>query len=285
MSMLNVLTYNILGFSKDAASDSDRRKCLIAQELEKSDFDVVFLQEVKTNFSADRNITHSSESFFRRCDSYKNGCFFIYADQRAVSKNAEGLMTRKNVKDFQFGNLPQGLFGRAFLMVKIELEHGEIVNLITTHLEPPAIGRMITQYGATEEIQNKRRITQLLFLENLVNNLPKEEAVIVGGDFNMELTTPEFQLWKDRLHFFNVLPENDLPHKTFATHPSPSFDVGMDLRLDHIFFRSGTDVALSLKSEGYFFDMPVGNHDELFYGFLSDHRGLYGKFEVTRGEK
>lgn len=277
---IRVLTYNILGFSPDEAPELHYRKKSIVKSIEQNNFDVVFLQEVKTLWSQERKLTHCSEAFFRQSKIYQNGCFFVYADQRAQSQNAEGLMTRLPVTRFDFGTLPMGLFGRSFLLVSIKL-NGIPIHLLTSHLEPPAIGRMITQYGATTENQDKIRIKQLLKIEEIIQSLPPNDALIVGGDFNMELTVPEFEHWVYRQNLTPVFPDTkENPRKTFATHASPSFNCGLDSRLDHLFFRQGRDEQINLNSEGFIFDEPLENKENFFYGYLSDHRGIWAEFEI-----
>lgn len=280
MTNFRVLTFNILGFSNDAATDTHQRKALIVDAIERGAYDIAFLQEVKTMWGEDGQLRHHSETYFRQSKVYRSSAIFAYADQRALSQNAEGLIARLPIKDMAFGNLPMGLFGRAYVRAAIEVG-ASTVNVLTTHLEPPAIGRMISQYGATEQLQNQRRLLQLKALYDIAESLDSNTPLIIGGDFNIESDDSALRSWIAQLGLKEVFPDTrSTPRKSFATHPSPSFDCGLDMRLDHIFFRSGRSKSLVLVDEGFAFQEPVAPRNELFYGYLSDHRGVFADFSI-----
>ncbi|HNI69359.1 MAG TPA: hypothetical protein PKV55_15030, partial [Nitrospira sp.] len=224
-----VLTYNVLGYSRDECqADLDERKSEITRHCEDAGIDVALLQEIKTVYAKGDDGWHESERPWRMSRIYGDNSYFVYADQRGPSKNAEGIASRHQLVQVDFGPLPMGLFGRAYVMTTIELQ-GLPLRLMTFHLEPPAIGRMITQYGATTSSQDAVRREQLQCLTRLVESRNDDVPLVVGGDFNIDGMTHDLQAWAGNLGLRAVFAD-DAGHgnsrKTFATHRSPSFDCG-----------------------------------------------------------
>ena len=140
---------------------------------------------------------------------------------------------------------------------------------------------MVTQYGATVEKQQEARRKQLLTLADVVRSLDPRWPVVIGGDFNLETEDADYVEWRDSLRLCEVFPDSsDFPRKTFATHPCPSYNVSRDYRVDHLLYRQGMDATIRETNSGLLFDAPIRSSDQFFYGYLSDHCGLYLDFEI-----
>ncbi|KFB76848.1 MAG: Endonuclease/Exonuclease/phosphatase family protein [Candidatus Accumulibacter cognatus] len=267
----------------ECQSDLDERKAEITLHCEDAGIDVALLQEIKTVYAKGDQVWHECERPWRMSKIYGDNSYFIYADQRGPSKNGEGIASRWQLRQVDFGPLPMGLFGRAYVMATIELQ-GLPLRLLTFHLEPPAIGRMITQYRATTSSQDAVRRTQLQYLARLIESRNDDVPLVVGGDFNIDGMTPELQAWARNLGLRAVFADgagHGSSRKTFATHRSPSFDCGREMRLDHLFVRGSRSFDMTVETEGMFLASPVAAENRYFYGYLSDHVGLFADLKIT----
>jgi endonuclease/exonuclease/phosphatase family metal-dependent hydrolase len=277
--MFRILTLNMLGFSADCPDDNDERKRTIVKKIEEDGADVVLLQEIKTRYGGKDGTSCCTERFFRESVMFQHHTRVVYGDQRAASCEGVGILSRHDIIREQYGPLPPCIFGRAYMLLLVNLSEQPLY-VMTFHLAAPAIGRMITQYGAQHERQEKARAQELEAIADLVCSLDPAIPLFIGGDFNVESDNPLYSEWQSKLGLSEVFADTrDFPRKTFATHRSPSFDFGMELRLDHLLYRQGGGVGIRIVKEGIVFNKQVTDENRFFYGFLSDHVGLFADFE------
>jgi endonuclease/exonuclease/phosphatase family metal-dependent hydrolase len=272
---MRVATFNTLGFSSDAARDTDERKRAIVEALVENHVDLAMLQEVETIFGQSGLVAHCSELPFRRDPVYGKNFRVVYGHQRNGNIDGVGIASRLPILDEHYGPLPSQILGKAYLAVCVTVQDVP-VTFLTFHLAPPAIGLMVTQYGATRERQSEARRQQLSVLTGVVRSFDPRWPIFVGADFNMETDDTDYVNWRDELMLCEVFPDSSAHvRKTFATHRSPSYDVGRDYRVDHLLYRQGTDATIREIGCGALFDRPVRAPEEFFYGYLSDHCAIY----------
>lgn len=277
---MRVATFNTLGFSADAARDTDERKRAIVEGLVENRVDLAMLQEIETIFGQSGPVAHCSELPFRRDPVYGKNFRVAYGHQRESNIDGVGIASRLPILDEHFGPLPSQILGKAYLAVRV-MNQDIPVTFLTFHLAPPAIGLMVTQFGATAEQQSEARRRQLSVLAVVVRSFDPRWPVVVGADFNMETEDSDYVNWRDGLALCEVFPDSAARlRKTFATHRSPSYDVGPDHRVDHLLYRQGTDAAIREVNSGTLFDRPVRPPEEFFYGYLSDHCGIWLDFDL-----
>jgi endonuclease/exonuclease/phosphatase family metal-dependent hydrolase len=281
---MRIATFNTLGFSSDAARDTDERKRAIVEGLVESRVDLAMLQEIETIFGQSGPIAHCSELPFRRDPVYGNNFRVVYGHQRNGNIDGVGIASRLPVFDEHFGPLPSQILGKAYLVVRVMIQDIP-VTFLTFHLAPPAVGLMVTQYGATAEQQSEARRRQLSVLAGVVRSFDARWPVVVGADFNMETDDSDYVNWRNGLALCEVLPDSaEHRRKTFATHRSPSYDVSRDHRVDHLLYRQGTDATIRETGSGLLFDTPFRPPAEFFYGYLSDHCAIYLDFDLLLGD-
>ena len=277
---MRVATFNTPGFSVEAPQDTDERKHAIAEALAQNQVDLAMLQEVGTIFGRAGPVAQSSELPFRRHPIYGQNFRVVYGDQRALSADGVAIASRLPIVEEDYGPLPGGIFGRGYLAADV-LIGGVPVTFLTFHLAPPAIGLMVTQYGATAAKQSDARRKQLSVLADVLHSFDTRWPVVVGGDFNLETNDADYANWRDGLALREVFPDSaEFHRKTFAMHRSPSYDVGRDYRIDHLLYRQGTDATIRETGSGALFDMPLRSPDEFFYGYLSDHCAIFLDFDI-----
>lgn len=280
---LRIITYNTLGYSHDCFRDTDARKEATMNALLDAKVDIALLQEIKTVYQTATGETHRSEDFLGRHPVYCNHTRLAFGDQRCESKEAVGILSRFAFADEGFGLLPRAILNRAYTWARVAVDDDHHCFLMTFHLAAPALGRMITKYGATQEKQEAARERQLRHVEFVLSQMDPRYPVIIGGDFNIEPDQAIFRSWVDRTGLMEIWPSSkENPRKTFATHPSDSFDVGLDLRLDHLLYRNGTEISVQVADCGPIFHERRADEDTFFFGFLSDHIGIYADVEFHR---
>jgi endonuclease/exonuclease/phosphatase family metal-dependent hydrolase len=284
---IRLITYNTLGFSRDCSSDTNDRKIALVEHIENSNVDIALLQEIKTIYPQGSNVGYNTEEFIRQSEIFKDNTRIIYGDQRHNSKEGVAILSKSTkyskfkIIDEIYGPLPKGIFGRSFIICQIETPTKERFYVMTFHLAAPAIGRIITQYNASHEKQELARQRQLEKISELIKNLDQRYPIIIGGDFNTETKDEKYLKWRSESELIELWPEiRDEKRKTFATHPSPSFDCGLDMRLDHLLFKNGTEYQLNSIEDGCIFDKVIAIN-KYFYGYLSDHIGLYFDFTIS----
>ena len=279
--MIRVATFNILGPSEDSYVGEDQRISAIVKALAENHVEVVCLQEVKKIWNNGR-IVHDSEKYFRLQEAYRDSIAITYSDKKPNSQNGEGIVSRFPILEKSSTRLPCLLFGRSCVRVTIDV-FGHPLHIISIHLEPPAIGSIVTDYGAEKVTQDQTRMKQLESLSTVINELGNEIPIIIGGDFNLDSGAPAYERWVIQHGLKELYPDSsELNRKTFATHPSPNFDCLLQYRYDHLLVRDGEKISINIKHEGRIFDKQVGSENEYFYGYLSDHCGLYADFELSK---
>ncbi|MHC4166013.1 MAG: endonuclease/exonuclease/phosphatase family protein [Planctomycetota bacterium] len=280
--MFRIATFNLLGFSKDCPNDTDRRKDILVDALEQEHVNVALLQEVRTQNGRDGYPYHSTEEHLIGGEYYGKNARFVYGHQDEYGEEGVGILSTHRIVSRKTGILPKGLYSRAYLFLELEIE-GDPVYVMTFHLEPPAIGWIATDLGATEEGQQEVCARQLEALESVMLELDPAVPVIVGGDFNVESDDPNFSRWKNSLGLQEIYCDTpDNVRKTFATHPSPSFQCGLSYRFDHLCYRNGMNAQLKVLAEGPLFHNPITSRSELYFGYLSDHIGVYADLTIWR---
>jgi endonuclease/exonuclease/phosphatase family metal-dependent hydrolase len=278
---MRVATFNTLGFASEAARDSDERKRAIVEALGDNHVDLVMLQEVGTIFGESGPVAHCSELPFRRHPAYGQNFRVVYGHQQDLSMDGVAIASCLPIVDEGYGPLPSGIFGRGYLVAGVLIQDIP-VTFLTFHLAPPAIGLMVTQYGAKAEQQSEARRSQLSVLADVVRSFDPRWPVVVGADFNLETEDTDYVNWRDGLALCEVFSDSaESCRKTFAMHRSPSYDVGRDYRVDHLLYRQGTDAAILEIGSGILFDMPVRPPEEFFYGHLSDHCAIFLDFDLV----
>ncbi len=278
---MRIATFNMLGFSGDAARDTDKRKQAIVEGLAENHVDLAMLQEVETVFGQIGPVAHCGELPFRRHSVYGENFRVVYGHQRDGRMDGVGIASRLPIFDEDYGPLPFQILGKGYLVVRVVIQETP-VTFLTFHLAPPAIGLMVTQYGATAEQQSEARRRQLSVLADVVGSFDPRWPVVVGADFNLETEDADYVNWRDGLTLREVFPDSAAHgRKTFATHRSPSYDVGRDHRVDHLLYRQGTDAAIREIGSGALFDRPVRPPEEFFFGYLSDHCAIFLDFDLV----
>ena len=238
------------------------------------------LQEVETIFGQAGLVAHCSELPFRRHPAYGENFRVVYGHQQDLSMDGVAIASCLPILDEDYGPLPAGIFGRGYLAVDVLIQNIP-VRFLTFHLAPPAIGLMVTQYGAKAEKQREARRKQLSVLADVVRSFDPRWPVVVGADFNLETEDTDYVNWRDGLALCEVFRDSaDSCRKTFAMHPSPSYDVGRDYRVDHLLYRQGTDATIREIGSGALFDMPLRSPEQFFYGYLSDHCAIFLDFDL-----
>lgn len=282
--MIRIATFNMLGFSSDCPNDTDERKKRSMEMIEQEHIDIALLQEIKTRYQKETGeMEHFTEGWIRRSSSYNANTRIIYGDQRTDSQEAVGVLSQHEIVWENYGPLPKGLFGRSYVVTKIKVADEIYVYAMTFHLAAPAIGRMVTQYGATDESQERAREQQLDRVKVIVEDLDSRYPVFVGADFNIDTDRPLYRTWRENLRMTEIYADTpEARRKTFATHRSPSFDCALERRLDHLVYRDGDEIKVRVLDEGLVFSEPVDDESRFFYGYLSDHAGVFADVELKR---
>jgi len=276
------LTFNILGLSRDLPQSTGERHKRIIQSVENNNIDVAMLQEIRILYDENGEIKYSTENWIQQSQMGVNSRVkMAYCRRRGSSREGVGIMSGYEILEAQDGWLPKGMFSRKYLLLKVEIQ-GHLLHFLTFHLAAPAIGRIASVYGATEERQTKARQQQFDKIVEVVNKLSPDYPLIVGGDFNATSEDESYLRWRHQLNLTEIFPDTPRQsRKTFATHRSPSFDYGLELRFDHLLYREGKKVQIRTIEEGIMFDKPVVDSSQLYYGFLSDHAGVYADFSFV----
>jgi len=147
---------------------------------------------------------------------------------------------------------------KGFLIVRMRLDNGAVVDVYNTHLDAGKKKRIKDQLA---------RRSQLRQLRAVMEKYSRGNAVIVGGDFNNRIDRPS----EDFEEFVATMSLREVAAQT-GSQWRP--------RKDYIFYRSGDDVEVSVAESGEaaeFVD-PSGQR-------LSDHPPIYARFTVRSGHR
>ena len=219
--------------------------------------DIVFLQEVWKN--SHYKLLH--KLFFKKVDEYQEIYFdelFSYKYKTGMVIYFKGRLLSKFYYPFSLNesNFVDRFRTRMGILkgvgyVKVECKKFGILHLLNVHTHP------------TSSLVRLTQIAEIIALVSKLDNAP----VIMGGDFNMEPHSLEYQLLVSQLSL-EVIPKLDSMNKDIETYSkeNPYAIPGIHKTVDYIF----------LKSSDLNFSQFSINLKKYQGRFLSDHYGVEG---------
>ena len=154
------------------------------------------------------------------------------------------------------GSLENRLGSKGVLLARIRI-NGSVLDFYTTHLAA----------GTPESSGEARKDELRQIAEFIRRNSPQENAVILCGDFNLTLRSPDGELGK----FLT---------RTGLSDPAKELNCEKQTFIDHLFYRSGD--ALRLRPR--IWRLLKQEFTEQETGALSDHHPLLVEFDLLNQE-
>ena len=256
---LSLLTLNCFGLW---LPNTRRRLLALAQELERSSYAVVCLQEIQLH--------QYQELLVNSCPSYS---YALY--ERYVHCPKGGVLTLSRVRPTSsffepyrergFWYTPMlldKLFYKGMLITKFLWRDISVV-VINTHLLANFVGDW-DRSGMYARVEEK----QLSQLANTVHNQPKDSLVIVAGDFNIPRGS---KLYGDFMVSSGLI--DPLAGDTRPTLRTPvKIPSQHSLAIDYVLFRKPLGHSLEIDCDLCF--SSKYSVDKWHQGYLSDHSGI-----------
>lgn len=196
-----VITYNVFCRSNLLFSDSQNlRAKLIPKALVKypKDIDCILIQEIFAECS-EKKMDKKMKQYGFKYKSKKAGrkpllkcmCFCGKVDDSGLKIYSKYPIIEQAELIFENSVPIDSIANKGCLYVKIEKD-GEKINVLNTHL----------QAGGGNDIRLKQLEEIEYFLRIL--NLPKDEPVIIGGDFNIDVNDSAFQEGMNIINMKNI---------------------------------------------------------------------------------
>lgn len=273
-SELSVLSYNVRGLPALVARDSPRTRAK-AIATRASAYDVALFQETFEYHSALRKrmpgtveyagngAVFDARRFVGRMlltpialvvphmsGQYGAGLSTFVKSNLALPRSVGRAPYR--ICDGWIGSAYDCWASKGYLRVRIRAPEGGTIDVYSTHLDA---GR------SRHAVKARRR--QLEILADAIDKNSGDRAVILAGDLNLASDEP-----RDHRLLLDLRKRLDL-HDSGAKPQMPFWSIR-----DHILYRSGSGVQLSVSDAGEAFEFITAS------GALSDHPAVYARFRV-----
>ena len=243
---ISVISYNIQ--ARPVLDSCAWKSVRIGERLKK--YDLIGLQE---SFHAhdllfEKNTVHGKVYFGKRkhCLKLVNSGLAILSRFPIEKVKAEYFEEE--------GSLENRLGSKGVLMARIRI-NGSVLDFYTTHLA-----------AGSPEVSGEARVHELQQIAKFIRrNSPRENAVILNGDFNLTLRSGDKELR-------NFLAETEL------SNPASELNCEKKTFIDHIFYRSGSKLQLIPRT----WNLLKKEFTDPDSGPLSDHHPLLVEFDLAR---
>jgi endonuclease/exonuclease/phosphatase family metal-dependent hydrolase len=212
---LSLVTFNVWGLPAWLNRAGTERFPRIADELERSEPDLIALQEVWTRKAM--AAVPRSDRWWRAVPA-RSKAFWRRSGLVTLSRHR---IAGGEFRPFRAARFPDGLVTKGALKTTIELEDGRRLNLWNVHFQSGGAARA--------------RMRQVEELAGWVRQAEDGQiADLVAGDFNCEPGSAEFA------HLSRYLGPGELElseQRPFATYDAAARRRGIGLSLDHLFIR------------------------------------------------
>jgi endonuclease/exonuclease/phosphatase family metal-dependent hydrolase len=259
VNMLSLLTFNCFGLW---LPNTKRRLLTLAEQLERSTYQVVCLQEIQLH--------QYQQVIVKACPSYPYAYYerYIHCPKGGLLILSRLPITGASFTPYQERGLwytpmlLDKLFYKGMLITKFTWTNIPIV-LISTHLLANFAGDW-EQHGMYSRVEEK----QLLQLAEIVQAQPMDCLVIVVGDFNIPRGAKLYHSFLTNSGLVDPLAQDTRP--TLRIPPGiPSRYSGS---IDYALFRMPNELDLQVDCDLCFLGKyPISKWQ---YGYLSDHYGV-----------
>jgi endonuclease/exonuclease/phosphatase family metal-dependent hydrolase len=274
-STISVLTFNVWGLKIGRIKLARRIQARIQAavgSIRDLNPDVVALQEVWCDTIAKYFFDHLGYRYYAYLPNKKrlkgrmgNGLMFL---------SKFPILEQKILEFSEYTRFDEYFSAKGALMIQIETGRGK-VNIVNTHL---GAGKRITHIH--------QRMYQTEELQHFMRSLPRQQPLILAGDFNFNPDSMEYILLKQ---WFRRYFDEDLPDTYQAIHPSSSGHTfylnrsygqdpeihNQEERIDYIFSLSRKEnrSSVALRSCDVVMDIPQAP--------LSDHCGVMAQWAIS----
>ncbi len=243
-----------------------KRLLYLSDQLNKSDADIIALQEVNTYpqyFYLKARLVDFPYVYYRKYFQGPKGGLVFFSK---IPFESISYVTFDKMGSLHGKSIIAQILKRGLLIGKVK---GMALTVINTHLTHN-LSHDWSENSAIRPIHTSQLAQIVKFL---LKNKDNSESVILTGDFNIPKESDLFRDFLDQATVNDVFYEytKSTYHEEFTFKDSP---LG---RVDHMFlFKNGSDVTIQQKK--HLFEQKVTLRNGKQY-YLSDHIGLYARFK------
>ncbi len=265
-SRLRLASLNVWALPWRLAKDTAARVEAIGLRLASIESDLVMLQEVWTDWATARLVAAGRAAGFSE----------VWRPARARGGSGLLLLSRQPLlgtgfQRYDLAGLPQNFHhgdyhgGKGFVLARVATPLGPVA-VLTTHLH--------AQYTRdSDDIYRGHRTGQVVELAAALRGV--HEPVLAAGDFNLREGRPEYRVLTGLSGLRDLAAEVDRRANTARRANPYRRQLGGDQRIDFIFARDGTEIAVRPLRVERIFDEELALYGQC--AAYSDHDGVFAE--------